>query len=113
MQRKVDHVVPGAGMRNPRRLLVTLTALAVLSSAVLMGWGWRRGLQVARHDHSSPSRIWARGLVVSNRSGERRLELVYSSINCNYGLAWFSDLERPRFWLGLGDYPAKEPAGHF
>ena len=94
---------------NPRRLLTLLAALAGLSSALLMVWGWRRGLRIARHDHSSPCGIWARGLVVSNHFGEPRLELVYSSINWHYGLAWLQNAGRPR-WLGLGDYPGHEPA---
>ena len=94
---------------NPRRLLIILAALAVLGSAVLMLWGWRHGLRMARHDRSSPCGIWARGLVVSNRFGEPRMELVYSSINWHYGLAWFSGPGSQAYWLGLGGYPAEEP----
>ena len=93
-----------------KRSLLVLLGLCVLSSAVVLGWGWRRGLRMARHDHSSPSGIWARGWVVSNRFGEPRLELVYSSINWNYGLAWLGSTGRARWWLGWGDFPADEPA---
>ena len=49
------------------------------------------------------------GLVVSNQLGEPRLELVYSSINWHYGLAWFRGSGSQPLWLGLGGYPAEAP----
>lgn len=96
-------------MRKKRTLLLVL-ASGIASSAVVLVWGWQRGLLVARHEHSSPCGTWARGLVVSNRLGEPRLEIVYSSMNWNYGLAWLQSSGRPKYWLGLGDFPLEEPA---
>jgi len=93
------------------RFLLTLLLIILICAGFCTVWGWRRGLRIARHDHSSPSGIWARGLVVSNQFGEPRLELVYSSINWNYGLAWFRGSGSQRYWLGLGGYPAEEPVG--
>lgn len=70
------------------KVSVAFLLLALLGILLV---GKQKGLQVARHDHSSTSGIWARGLVVSNRWGEPRLELVYRSVEWKYGLATFSD----------------------
>lgn len=93
-----------------KRLLLVLLASGMISSGVVLIWGWQRGFRVARHDHSSPCGVWARGVVLTNRWGQPRFEMVYSSINWNYGLAWLQSSNRPRYWLGLGGYPAEEPA---
>lgn len=87
---------------------VSICAL-LLGTGSLLVVGRQRGLQIARHDHSSPSGIWARGLVVSNRWGEPRVEFVYRSSEWKYGLATFSGSGTCRFLLGIGSYPTDEP----
>lgn len=94
---------------NWKRIALALGVVLLLTALAFLLVGKQRGLQIARPDHSSPSGIWARGLVVSNRWGEPRVELVYRSSEWNYGLATFTGSGTCRFWLGIGGYPKEEP----